>query len=133
MQRGRLDDELARMSTIVDELRPNTLLLLNESFASTDQREGSEIAAQILGALRDAGVKAVFVTHLVDFPRNVFESGAPDVLFLRAGRLENGERTFRIAPAAPLATSYAGDLYREVFAEDAEPDPLGNRQHIHDV
>ena len=54
MQSGKLDEELSRMSSIVDALTsslrnatadgPNSLLLFNESFAATNEREGSEIA-----------------------------------------------------------------------------------------
>ena len=51
MQSGKLDEELSRMSTIVDAIVPGSIVLLNESFASTNEREGSEIATQIVRAL----------------------------------------------------------------------------------
>lgn len=51
MQSEKLDEELARMSAIVDLLRPHDLVLLNESFAATNEREGSEIVRQIIDAL----------------------------------------------------------------------------------
>jgi hypothetical protein len=46
MQRGKLDEELGRMSEIADQITPHSILLCNESFASTNEREGSEIAGQ---------------------------------------------------------------------------------------
>ena len=58
MESGKLDEELARMSEIVDQLNPSSLLLCNESFASTNEREGSEIARQIVRALLDSGSSA---------------------------------------------------------------------------
>ena len=57
MTHGKLDEELSRMSFIIDHLRPGSVLLLNESFVSTNEREGSEIARQIVRVLVDAGVR----------------------------------------------------------------------------
>ena len=50
MESGKLDEELARMSDIVDHITPGCILLCNESFASTNEREGSQIARQIVTA-----------------------------------------------------------------------------------
>jgi len=44
------------MSGIAGEITPNCILLCNESFASTNEREGSEIARQIVRALVEAGI-----------------------------------------------------------------------------
>ena len=63
MKSGKFEEELARMSRIVDQIVPNSLMLFNESFASTNEREGSEIARQIVTALLERRVKVVFVTH----------------------------------------------------------------------
>jgi hypothetical protein len=48
MRSGKFDEE-HRMSAVVDAIRPNTLLLCNESLASTNEREGSEIAGRSSG------------------------------------------------------------------------------------
>ena len=69
MTSGKLDEELVRMSSIVDDLSPNSIVLLNESFASTNEREGSEIARQIVRALLESGVKVLYVTHMYDLRR----------------------------------------------------------------
>jgi hypothetical protein len=45
-----LGPSLGRMSEIVDRLRRHSLVLFNESFKSTNVREGSEIAGQIVAA-----------------------------------------------------------------------------------
>lgn len=37
------------------------------------------------------------------------------VLLLRAERLANGRRTFRLAEGEPLPTSYGADLYERIF------------------
>ena len=53
-RRGKLDEELGRMSDIADQITPGCLLLCNESFASTNEREGSEIARQVIRAMTEA-------------------------------------------------------------------------------
>ena len=115
MESGKLDEELRRLSGIVDDLRENSMLLFNEPFASTNEREGSEIARRIVGALLERRVKVFFVTHLYDFAATVFKQGEAAALFLRAERREDGTRSYRILAGEPLETSFGKDLYAEVF------------------
>ena len=115
MSSGKLDEELARMSEIVDHIRTNSLLLFNESFAATNEREGSEIAGQITRALVEKRIKVFYVTHLYEFAHAFYEKKMANVIFFRAERQADGERTFKIIEGAPLATSFGEDLYRSVF------------------
>jgi len=117
MRSGKLDEELSRMSSMIDDLVPNSMVLLNESFASTNEREGSEIARQIVLALLDSGIKVLYVTHLFDLADALHLRGMSAALFLRAERQGDGHRTFRIVEGAPLPTSYGEDLYRRIFGE----------------
>ncbi|SNY52544.1 MutS-related protein [Paractinoplanes atraurantiacus] len=104
---GKFDEELRRMSQIADVIGPYGMLLCNESFQSTNEREGSDIARRIIDAMTGAGVRVVFVTHLHELARGLYEDGPPAV-FLRAGR----DRSFRLHEAAPEATSYGADLWK---------------------
>ena len=113
MQKGRLEEELTRISEIADQLGPGALLLCNESFSSTNEREGAEIGRQMVRAMTESGVRVVYVTHLYDLAHS-FEN-EDNVLFLRAERLSDGRRTFRLHEAGPLETSYGRDLYRQIF------------------
>jgi MutS domain V len=115
MRSGKLDEELGRMSSIVDSLQPNSLVLFNESFASTNEREGSEIARQIIGALLEAGVKIFCVTHLFDLAQGFHAAHMHTALFLRAERLADGRRTYRLVEGEPLPTSFGEDLYKRIF------------------
>jgi len=117
MRSGKLDEELARMSAIVDQVVPNSMVLFNESFAATNEREGSEIARQIVSALLKRRIKVFFVTHLYTFAHSIYESRCERALFLRAERQANGARTFRLREGEPLQTAYGQDLFREVFGE----------------
>jgi MutS domain V len=115
MESGKLDEELARMSHIADLIRPGALLLCNESFASTNEREGSEIARQIIRAMLDSGIKVVFVTHQYDLAGGFWSRDREHALFLRAEREESGERSYKLAVGRPLPTSYGADRYEAVF------------------
>ena len=115
LQRGKLEEELHRMQWIAERIRPGDLLLANESFAATNEREGSELARQVFRAHLDVGVRVVAVTHLHDLAVSLVHTEAHRGVFLRAQREEGGERTYRILPGEPLPTSYGQDLYRRIF------------------
>jgi DNA mismatch repair ATPase MutS len=115
MESGKLDEELVRMSVIADNIRENSLLLFNESFAATNEREGSEIARQITRALVEKRIKVFFVTHLYEFAHALYEKNMENAIFLRAERRADGTRTFKVVEGAPLETSYGEDLYRAIW------------------
>jgi len=119
MESGKFDEELRRMDAIAGQLVPNALVLFNESFAATNEREGSEIASQIVRALTEQGVKVFFVSHQYEFARVFHAQQRPDILFLLAERQADGTRTFRLQEGAPLPTSFGQDLYQRIFAPAA--------------
>ena len=120
IERGKLDEELSRMSMIVDVLTPNSLVLFNESFSSTNEREGSEIARQILLPLLESRIKVLYVTHLFSLANEFHLAQMDSALFLRAERLSDGTRTFRIVEGEPQPTSYGEDLYVRIFRDPSE-------------
>src|SRR5260221_10557883 len=90
MRSGKFDEELQRMSEIVDHLSPNSMLLFNESFAATNEREGSEIARQIVTALLERRAKNFFVSHPFTLTSGFPWQGMEDVSVFRAGRRGEG-------------------------------------------
>ncbi|MGH3198551.1 MAG: MutS-related protein [Streptosporangiaceae bacterium] len=118
MQSGKLDEELARMSEIAGQITANSILLCNESFASTNEREGSEIARQVVRAMLDKQIKVFFVTHMYDLAHGFHTQGRDTALFLRAERQPDGRRTFKLVEREPLPTSYGEDSYRRLFGTD---------------
>jgi hypothetical protein len=118
LRSGRLDAELREMRAIDDQLAPGDLLLCNESFSSTNEREGSLLAHDIVRALVESGVRVVYVTHLFDLARAIHEDVAADTCFLRAERREDGTRSFKLLPGPPLPTSFGEDLYRRIVEDD---------------
>jgi len=132
MKSGKLDEELGRMSDIVDRMTPNAMALFNESFAATNEREGSEIARQIVGALLARRIKVFFVTHLYDFAHGFYDRKMDNALFLRAEREAGGERPFKIVEAEPLQTGYGEDLFNNIFGS-AQAHPSGFRRRDKDM
>lgn len=125
MNRGKFDEELARMSTLVTAIKPGAMLLCNESFAATNEREASEIADEFIHAMKDIDVKLVFVTHLYSLAHRYHQQHAETTVFLRAERGDDGQRPFLLIPGDPLPTSYGEDLYRRTFS-DVDADQLWN-------
>ena len=117
MKSGKLDEELSRMSEIIEHLRPGALMLFNESFAATNEREGSEIARQIMTALLEKGIRIVCVTHLFELARGFYERNAGNVLFLRAERA----RSFKLLEGEPLPTSLAKTCTETSLPTAAKP------------
>ncbi|MGF7398937.1 hypothetical protein PQ689_03830 [Thermoanaerobacterium thermosaccharolyticum] len=117
MNSGKLDEELSRMSDIVDNIKQNSMILFNESFAATNEREGSEISRQIISSLLEVRVKIFFVTHLYELSRSLYDKKLDNAVFLRAERKPNGERSFKLVEGEPLKTSYGEDLYKKIFKE----------------
>ena len=117
MTSGKFDEELGRMSEIVDNVVPNSIVLFNESFAATNEREGSEIASQIVNALLEKHVKVFYVTHLYELAHGFHARQMDNAHFLRADRQEKGRRTYKLIEAPPLKTSYGVDAYTKIFGE----------------
>ncbi len=123
MNSGRLDEELGRMERIVDNLTKDSILFLNESFATTTEKEGSVIAEDITDALYERGVRVMMVTHLMAFARNCYAKSLEHAVFLSAERETDGHRTFRMVEQEPELTSYGLDLYEGIIGK-AKPEPM---------
>lgn len=115
MNRGRLEEELKRMDWIVKSIRGKSLILLNESFASTTEQDASVIAEDIVRAFFDNGITTYMVTHLYQFVRKMYANKSDSSIFLSAGRKEDGTRTYKMVEEEPAETSYGIDLYDELI------------------
>ncbi|HTX00430.1 MAG TPA: hypothetical protein VMD59_16750, partial [Acidimicrobiales bacterium] len=114
MTMGKLDEELARMSAIVQVVSARSLVLFNESFAATNEREGSEIGRQVITALLEGGMRVGLVTHLYTLAKTLRDARRASALFLRAERGADGRRSFKLVEGEPLPTSFGADLYRRM-------------------
>ena len=122
LRHGKLDEELERVRRIIDVVRPNDVLLCNESFAATNEREGSEISKQIIDGLNSSGIRVVFVTHLSECALHYAEQArgstrGGEFVFLSPQLNMDGTRTYRLVERKPEARAYARDLYARIFNE----------------
>ena len=115
MESGKLGEELSRMQQIASVIGRRSMLLCNESFAATNEREGSEIARQVVSAMLAKQIRVVFVTHLYEFAHGFHAQALEQALFLRAEREPDGRRTYRLLEREPLPTSYGRDSYKRIF------------------
>lgn len=61
---GKLEQELVDIKTMAGMVKEGSLLLMNEIFATTSEREGADIAAEVLHAFSHTHSHMIFVTHL---------------------------------------------------------------------
>ena len=119
---GRLGEEAQRLAAIFRHATRHSLLLFNESLASTSAGESFWLARDILRALRLLGARALFATHLHELAAdaaaiNAETAGDSAVVSLVAQVLPESlgadavaQRTFRIAPGPPLGHSHAREI-----------------------
>jgi DNA mismatch repair ATPase MutS len=118
MKSGKFDEELSRMNDIISHIKPHSIFLFNESFAATNEIEGSEIAGQIVKALLEKNFRVFFVTHLYELARRFYGDKKINSVFLRANRQEDMTRTYKLTEAEPLETSFGIDVYKKVFVKN---------------
>lgn len=117
---GRLGEEAQRLAAIFRRATRHSLLLFNESLASTSAGESFWLARDVLRALRLLGARALFATHLHELAADVAAinaetPGDSEVISLVAQVLPGDDgniarRTFRIAPGPPLGHSHAREI-----------------------
>ena len=116
---GRFGDEAQRLSVIFSHGTRHSLVLLNESLASTNSGESLYIAQDIVRVLRRLGARAIFATHLHELAAdldalNASTPGDSLIISLVASRRDPSEesphRSYKIAPGPPLGRSYAREI-----------------------
>ena len=115
---GKLDEELIRMSGIIDLVRPGDWMLFNESFSSTNEEEGARIALEIISALEDMGIYVAYVTHFYQLVTLLSKQSPDSILYLNAKRRADGSRTYQLQIGEPEVKGYGEDLYNEIFQID---------------
>lgn len=111
---GRLGEESKRLSEIFKVATKYSLILLNESLATTNVAEGLYIAKDVVKAMRYLGVRSVFNTHMHDLARGLDEvnsstEGDSRVESMVTG-VDGGKRSFKVFIAPPQGVSYARDI-----------------------
>lgn len=110
---GRLGEESKRLSEIFSVATDKSVLLFNESLATTSFAEGLYIAKDVVRALRYLGARTIFNTHMHELAMEleVMNSleGDLKVASLITG-IHEGQRSYKVFLAPPEGVSYAKDI-----------------------
>jgi len=118
MNSGKLDEELSRLDRIIDMLTPHSLLLMNEPFASTTEREGSVIAKDLLTVCSEVKLKVFIVTHFFELADWAYSEKREHTVFLSPERSDTGKRSYKLKESKPQPTSFGDELYMKVIQEE---------------
>lgn len=110
---GRLGEESQRLSEIFALASNKSILLFNESLATTSFAEGLYIAKDVVKALRYLGARTIFNTHMHELAMDldIMNSfpGDMKVASLITG-IHEGQRSYKVFLAPPEGVSYAKDI-----------------------
>jgi DNA mismatch repair ATPase MutS len=116
---GRFGDEAQRLSHIFAHGTRYSLVLLNESLASTNAGESLYIAQDIVRILRRLGARAMFATHLHELAAaadalNASTAGDSRIVSLvaspHAAGADGSPHAYKILPGPPMGRSYAREI-----------------------
>jgi DNA mismatch repair protein MutS len=120
METGRLGEEAQRIAQIFTQATRYSLVLLNESLASTSPGESLYLARDIVRTLRVLGARAIYATHLHELAAGCDELNAETPgdsliaslvsLIQEGGGTGEIAQTYRIIPGPPRGRSYAREL-----------------------
>lgn len=120
---GRLGEELIRAKNIMDQMDANTLVFLNEPFATTSPEEGLEILRLSLQKFISHHVDLFLVTHYLDIIDSLSDTSGITSFVMGC---ENYINTYKISRGIPSARSYA-----EIIAKKYEIDINSIIENLH--
>jgi len=124
MSYGKFEEEVRRFKNIVNSVKKNDFILMDESFSSTNPVEASVVAENVVSALLDSGVNVFYVTFLQDLIHNLIKRYKEKIVLLVPERLEDGTRTFRLIRGT-IQPGYAIDLWNRI-SKSLTPHPHNN-------
>ena len=108
---GKLAEELSRLQHELPIVADGGLVLLNESFATTTEKEGGEIASDVLRALAKTDSTVIFVTHLYELAINLDALGIGAVNYITDVKPDNkANRSYKIVKGDPLKDMQLEDI-----------------------
>lgn len=122
LETGRLGEESIRLNTVFQFATRHSLILLNETFASTSAVESLYLTRDVVRVIRLMGARCVFATHLHELAadceriNNEVEGDSKLISMVSQVDLdeddpeERARRTYKIVPGPPVGTSYAREI-----------------------
>lgn len=113
---SRFTTEIKQLKEICDLITPYSMVIMNESIQSTTPDECLEIAGRHLEILAAAGVRGMYVTHLVGLytkAQELNEKGYSSKIGSLVSKADkaSGKRLYKISQRPPLKESLAYTVY----------------------
>ena len=108
--RGKLADELARIRDVLGQATGRSLLVMNESFASTTLRDATFIGERILAQMTELGLLGVYVTFVDELATS---SPACVSMVGTVNPDDPAERTYKIVRKPADGLAYAAAIARK--------------------
>lgn len=112
---GRFEEECKCVSDIISHLDEYSLVLMDETFSSTNTVEGAAVARDVIAGFASIGCYVIFATHLIEFSKEIDEiNNLPDiktkVSIMISGTDNNGKRNYKFIYGRPDGRSYTRDI-----------------------
>jgi hypothetical protein len=108
--RGKFEDELVRIRAVLEQATGNSVLVMNESFASTSLRDAMFVGERVLDQMAAAGLLGVYVT----FVDELASRNEACVSMVGTVNPDNpAERTYEIVRKPADGLAYAAALARK--------------------
>ena len=111
---GRLLDEQKRVENILSDMGGRSLILLNETYATTNEEKASAMTCALAQKLKDEGQFSVYVTH----QKKAQETDIP--LLTCVVDTTDGRRTYKIRPLNNTVRSHAEDILKKYSLSRAD-------------
>lgn len=115
---GRLSDELSRLNKMSEYYSQDTLIILNETFSSTDETTAFELTKDLINKLNETQTYCLYVTH----QQKIFDWELPlsvKVLSPMIDVNDNNKRLYKLKVISDRTSSYTYDiLYKYGLTKD---------------
>ncbi len=111
---GRYADEQRRVGEILEAHGGNSLILLNETYSTTNEELAVTSTLELTEKLKDSGSFTLYITH-----QHGLEAAGVPFLSVIVDQDDQNRRTYRIARRLEAEGSYAADILRR-YALDEE-------------
>ena len=104
---GRFADEQRRVKEILDHHNGNSLILLNETYSTTNEELAVTCTLDLAEKLKNSGSFVLYITH-----QHGLEAADVPFLSVIVDEGDDNRRTYRIARRKEATGSYAADILR---------------------
>ena len=105
---GRFDNEKRRVAKILASLGKNPLVLLNETYSTTNEEKSVESTSELADTLHRRGVCGIYVTHAHDA-----RADGVSRLIVAVDENDSNRRTYKVVRAASENRSFAEDILKK--------------------